>query len=48
MWDPKVVIYAYGLGHYWRKLMGICILNKGTMIPHGIETSIPLGDPKDI
>ena len=24
------------------------ILNKGTMISHGIETVCPLGDPKDM
>ena len=42
-WDPKVVIYPYGLVHYWWKLVAICILNRGTMISHGIETMCPLG-----
>ena len=41
-WDPKVVIYPYGLGYCWWRLMAIGILNKGTMISHGIETMCPI------
>ena len=39
--DLKVVIYPYGLGHCWWKLVAIGILNRGTMISHGIETVSP-------
>ena len=42
-WDPKVVIYPYGLGHCWWRPIVIGILNKGTMISHGIEIMCPLG-----
>ena len=42
-WDPKVVIYPYGLGHYWWRLVATCILNIGTMISHGIEIVCSLG-----
>ena len=42
-WDPKVVIYPYGLGHYWWRLVTIGIFNIGTMISHGIETVHPFG-----
>ena len=41
-WDPKVVIYPYGLGHCWWRLVATRMLNKGTMISHGIETVCPL------
>ena len=34
---------AYELGHYWWKSVAIGILNKGTMISHGIETVCLLG-----
>ena len=36
-WDPKVVIYVYGLGYCWWRLVATCILNKGTMISCGIK-----------
>ena len=36
-WDLKVVIYLYGLGHCWWKLMAICFLNRGTMLSHEIK-----------
>ena len=36
-WDPKVVIYPYGLGHCWWRLVATRIFNKGTMISHEIE-----------
>ena len=42
-WDPNMVIYPYGLSHYWWRLVTIGILSKGTMISHGIETTYPLG-----
>ena len=42
-WDLKVVIYLYGLGHCWWRLMTTSILNIGTMISHGIEPECPLG-----
>ena len=42
-WEPKVVIYPYGLGHYWWRLVTTGILNIGTLISHGIETVCPLG-----
>ena len=42
-WDPKVVIYSYGLGHGWWRLVATGILNIGTMISHGIKTACPLG-----
>ena len=42
-WDPKVVIYPYGLGHCWWRLVVTGILNRGTMISHRIETACPLG-----
>ena len=41
-WDLKMVMYPYGLGHYWWRLVAIGILNIGTMISHGIETVCPL------
>ena len=41
-WDPKVVIYLYRLGHYWRRLVATGILNKDTMITRGIETMCPI------
>ena len=41
-WDPKVVIYPYGLGHYWWRLVATSIFDKGTMISHGIEIIYPL------
>ena len=41
-WDPKMVIYPYGLGHRWWKLVAMGILNRGTMISHGIEIVCPL------
>ena len=40
-WDPKVVIYPYGLGHCLWRPVATSILNKGTMISHGIETMCP-------
>ena len=40
-WDHKVVIYPYGLDHYWWRLVAIGILNRGSMISHGIETVYP-------
>ena len=40
-WYPKVVIYPFGLGHYWWRLVEIGILNRGTMISHRIETMCP-------
>ena len=42
-WDPKVVIHSQGLGHYWWRLVAISILNRDTMMSHGIETMHPLG-----
>ena len=39
----KVVIYPYGLGHYWSRLVATSILNKGIMISHRIKTMCPLG-----
>ena len=42
-WDSKVVIYPYGLGHYWWRLVVIGILNRDIMISHGIETMCPIG-----
>ena len=42
-WNLKVVIYPYGLSHYWWRLVVIGILNRGTMISHEIETVCPLG-----
>ena len=41
-WDPKVVIYPYGLGHYWWKRVATGIFNIGTMISHRIEMVCPL------
>ena len=41
-WDPKVVIYPYGLGDYWWRLVAISILNIGNMISYEIETMCPL------
>ena len=32
----------YGLGHYWWRLVATVILNKDTMISHGIEIVSPL------
>ena len=37
-WDLKVLIYPYGLGHYWWRLVATNILNKDTIISHGIKT----------
>ena len=45
--DPKVIIYPYGLGHYWWRLVATGILNKGTMISLGIEIECPLGWSKE-
>ena len=42
-WDPNVVIYPYKLGHYWWRLVTTCVLNRGTMISHGIEIMCHLG-----
>ena len=42
-WNPKLVIYPYGLGHYWWRLVVIGILNRGTMICHVIEMVCPIG-----
>ena len=42
-YDPKLVIYLYGFGHYWWRLMATSILNIGTMISHEIETMCFLG-----
>ena len=41
-WYPKVVIYPYGLGHCWWRLVATSILNRGTMISQGIEIVCPL------
>ena len=41
-WNLKVVIYPYGLDHYWWRLVATCILNRGTIISYGIETMCPL------
>ena len=41
-WDPKVVIYPYRLNHYWYRQVAIGILNKDSMISHGIEIMCPL------
>ena len=41
-WDLKVVIYPYELGCCWWRLLATCILDRGTMISHGIETVCPL------
>ena len=42
-WDPKVVIYPYRLSYNLCRLVATNILNKGTMISHGIEILCPLG-----
>ena len=42
-WNLKVIIYPYGLGHYWWRLVAIGILNKDMMISHEIETVCPFG-----
>ena len=42
-WDPKVVIYSYGLRHCWWRLVATSILNRGTMLSHKIEIVCPLG-----
>ena len=42
-WDPKVVIYPYGLGYCWWRLVAIGILDTSTMIYHKIETMCPIG-----
>ena len=42
-WDTKVVIYPYGLGHCWWRLVATSIVNIGTMISHGIEVVPPIG-----
>ena len=36
-------VFKNGWDHYWWRLMEICILNRGTMISHEIETMCPLG-----
>ena len=41
-WDLKVVMYPYGLGHYWWRLVTTSILNRDTMISHGIKIMYPL------
>ena len=41
-WDPNVMIYPYRLSHYWWRMVAINILNRDTMISHGIETRCPL------
>ena len=41
-WDPKVVIYPYGLGHFLWTLVATGILNRDTMISHGIKSVSPL------
>ena len=46
-WDLKVVIYPYRLGHYWWRLVAIGILNRSTMISHGIKAMCPLGWSKE-
>ena len=47
-WDPKMVIYSYKLGHYWWSLIATGILNRCTMISHGLRQCIPLGYPNDM
>ena len=42
-WDLKMVIYPYGLGHYWSRLVTTGILNRGTIISHRIEIVRLLG-----
>ena len=42
-WDPKVVIYPYGLGHCWWRVVTIGILYIGIMISHGIEIVCLIG-----
>ena len=42
VWNLKVVIYPYGLGHCWWKLVATCILNRCIKISNGIETVCPL------
>ena len=42
-WDLKVVIYPYGLGHYWWRLVIIGVFNRDTMISYRFETIHPLG-----
>ena len=39
--DPNVMIYPYRLSHYWWRMVAINILNRDTMISHGIETICP-------
>ena len=41
--DPKLVIYPYGLGYCWGRLVATGILTRGTMISHGIETLCLIG-----
>ena len=42
-WDRKLIIYSLWIGHCWWKLVVIGILNRNTMISHGIKTKCPHG-----
>ena len=43
---PKIVIYPYGLGHCWWRLVAIGILNRNIIISHGIKIMCPFGRSK--
>ena len=43
-----IVIYPYRLSHYWWKLVAIGILNKDTMISHGLRHCVLLVDLKEM
>ena len=40
-WYPIMVIYPYGLNHYWWRPMTTSILNGGIIISHEIKTVCP-------
>ena len=47
-WDLEVIIYPYGLGHCWWRLVATGILNRDTMISHEIEIVCPIKWWKDM
>ena len=41
--NPKVIIYFYGLGYCWQRPVIISIINRDTMISHKIEIMCSFG-----